>query len=122
MQLLKGGNLFHKHAIQWRAAYVDDKNYVQFSLDNKSFDTRIVANGKGTSKPKFQIDSVEEPFYVQVEITPDSIVHRLKEGDQWVEIGRLAKPGANNGKFGFYVPGKDELAISNFKYNANASQ
>ncbi len=116
VQLLKGGNFLRKHGIQWRADYVDDKNYVQFTLDNKSFETRVVVNGKGTNKGKSQIDGVEEPYYLQIEIAPDSIVHRLKEGDQWVEIGRLAQPGANNGKFGFYIPGKDEVAISNFKY------
>lgn len=114
VQLLKGG--VFKKRIQWRVGYIDDKNYIGYSMDKKSLESKMVVNGKGTDRPKIQLDA-EEPFTLQIEVTPERIVHRLREGDQWVVIDTLPKAGANQGKFGFYIPGKDEVAISAFTFS-----
>jgi hypothetical protein len=113
-QLLKGG-IINKH-IQWRVDYVDEKNYVNYTIDKKSLQSKIVTNGKGVDRPKIQLDT-QEPFTMQIEIAPDTIIHRMREGEQWVVIDRLSRPGANQGKFGFYIPGKDEVAISGFAFS-----
>lgn len=113
VQLLKGG-VFKKH-IQWRVNYIDERNYIGFQMDKKSLESKIISNGKTTNRPKVQIDG-EEPFMLQIEINPDSVVHRLREGDQWVVIDTLPRPGVNQGKFGFYVPGSDEIAIAGFTF------
>lgn len=112
-QLMKGG-VFQKH-IQWRVGVVDDKNYIHFQIDKKSLQSKIVTNGRSVDRPKVQIDA-QEPYTIQIEITPDTIIHRLREGEQWVVIDRLTKPGADQGKFGFYIPGKDEIGISGFSF------
>ena len=114
VQLLKGG-VFHKH-IQWRVGYVDEKNYVNFQLDKKSLESKIVTNGKQTNRPKIELDA-QEPFMMQVEITPETVITRMHEGGQWVVVDRLTKAGVNDGKFGFYIPGSDEIAISNFSFS-----
>lgn len=113
VQLLKGG-VFRKH-IQWRVDYVDEKNYINFQLDKKSLESKIVSNGKETNRPKVDLNA-DEPFTLQIEINPDSVVHKLREGSQWVVIDRLPKPGVNEGRFGFYIPGKEEIAISGFSF------
>ncbi len=112
-QLLKGG-VFNKH-IQWRVGYVDDKNYVHYQIDKKSLQSKIVTNGKSVDRPKLTFDE-QEPFTMQIEITPDTVVTRMRQSDQWVVVDRLSKPGVNQGKFGFFVPGKDEIAISGFSF------
>ncbi len=114
VRLLKGG-VFNKH-IQWRVNNVDDKNYVNFQLDKKTLQSRIVSNGKSVERPKVQIEG-QEPFTLQIEISADRIVHKMREGDQWVVIDTLPKANANQGKFGFFIPGKDEVAISGFLFS-----
>jgi len=113
-RLLKGG-VFTKH-IQWRVNNVDDKNYVHFQLDKKTLQSRIVSNGKSVERPKVQIEG-QEPFTLQIEISADRIVHKMREGDQWVVIDTLPQANANQGKFGFFIPGKDEVAISGFSFS-----
>ena len=114
VRLIKGG-VFTKH-IQWRVNTVDDKNYVHFQLDKKSLQSRIVSNGKSVERPKIQIEG-QEPFTLQIDISSDRIVHKMREGDQWVVIDTLPKANANQGKFGFFIPGKDEVAISGFSFS-----
>ena len=114
VQLLKGG-VFHKR-IQWRVGYVDEKNYVNYQLEKKGLESKIVTNGKETNRPKVDLDA-DEPFMVQIEITPEAVTTRLREGDQWVVKDRLPKAGLNEGRFGFYIPGKDEVAISGFTFS-----
>jgi hypothetical protein len=84
-------------------------------MEKKSLESKIVANGKQTNRPKVELDA-EEPFMLQVDISADAVVTRLREGDQWVVLDRLTKAGVNDGKFGFYIPGNDEVAISGFTF------
>ncbi len=114
VRLLKGG-VFTKH-IQWRVNSVDEKNYVLFQLEKKTLQSRIVSNGKSVERPKVQIEG-QEPFTLQIEISADRIVHKMREGDQWVVIDTLPQANANQGRFGFFIPGKDEVAISGFSFS-----
>ena len=53
---------------------------------------------------------------VQIHISPTEIVHQIKQGDAWVVIDRCTQPGVNLslGKFGFYLPGGDQVSLANF--------
>lgn len=115
-QLLKGGFLRSKR-VQWFFDYVDPKNYILFQLDRKNFRTRMMVNGKAAEKPK--VDLEQEPgnsFTISAEVTPDSITHRVQHEGKWIVLDTLAEPGHQfgKGKFGFLIPGGDELGLSNF--------
>ncbi|HLJ50851.1 MAG TPA: PEGA domain-containing protein [Bryobacteraceae bacterium] len=114
-QLVKGGRVFGGKRIQWYLNYEDSKNYILFQIDKKSLQSKIVADGKETQRPKVTLNT-DEPFTLQIEVGPNSIIHKLREENTWTVIDTLSRPGVGAGKFGFLIPGNDELAISNFTF------
>jgi len=55
---------------------------------------------------------------MQIRVTPNEIVHQIKDGDSWFVLDKWSPPGASfaAGRFGFYLPGKDQIAIMNFNH------
>jgi hypothetical protein len=119
VQLLKGGNIFRGGHIRWYVDYVDPKNYGLFEIDKKTFWAKEVTNGKSKDREKTQhgVDN-EKSFTIQVDVAPDHVVHRIKNGETWLTLDSWTEPGRNfsDGKFGFFIPGNDEIAISDFKF------
>ncbi|MGA3186273.1 MAG: PEGA domain-containing protein [Bryobacteraceae bacterium] len=119
VQLLKGGGLFKGGHIRWYVDYIDPKNYGLFEIDKKTFWAKSVTNGKSKDREKTQHGlENQKTFTIQVDVSPDHVVHRLKNGDTWLTLDSWTEPGRNfsDGKFGFYIPGSDEIAISDFKF------
>ncbi len=119
VQLLKGGNIFKGGHIRWYVDYIDPKNYGLFEIDKKTFWAKEVTNGKSKDREKIQHGGEnEKQFTIQIDIAPDHVVHRIKNGDNWSTLDSWTQPGRNfsDGKFGFYIPGSDEIAISDFKF------
>ncbi len=119
VQLLKGGNIFKGGHIRWYVDYVDPKNYGLFEIDKKTFWAKEVTNGKSKDREKTQhgVEN-EKSFTIQIDVSPDHVVHRIKNGDTWLTLDSWTQPGRNfsDGKFGFYIPGNDEIGISDFKF------
>ncbi|HTB12606.1 MAG TPA: PEGA domain-containing protein [Bryobacteraceae bacterium] len=119
VQLLKGGNIFKGGHIRWYVDYVDTKNYGLFEIDKKTFWAKEVTNGKNKDREKTQhgVDN-EKSFTIQIDVAPDHVVHRIKNGDTWLTLDSWTEPGRifSDGKFGFYIPGNDEIGISDFKF------
>ncbi len=119
VQLLKGGNMFRGGHIRWYVDYVDPKNYGLFEIDKKNFWAKEVTNGKSKDREKTQHGlENQKSFTIRVEVSPDHVVHRLKTGDTWLTLDSWTEPGRNfsDGKFGFYISGSDEIALSDFKF------
>jgi hypothetical protein len=119
VQLLKGGNIFKGGHIRWYVDYIDPKNYGLFEIDKKTFWAKEVTNGKNKDREKTQhgVDN-EKSFSILIDIMPDHVVHRIKNGDTWLTLDSWTEAGRNfsDGKFGFYIPGNDEISISDFKF------
>ncbi|HEV1286597.1 MAG TPA: PEGA domain-containing protein [Bryobacteraceae bacterium] len=119
VQLLKGGNVFRGGHIRWYVDYVDPKNYGLFEIDKKTFWAKEVTNGKSKDREKTQhgLENAKT-FTIQVDVTPDHVVHRLKNGDTWLTLDSWTETGRifSDGKFGFYIPGNDEIGITDFKF------
>jgi hypothetical protein len=119
VQLIKGGGIFRGGHIRWYVDYVDPKNYGLFEIDKKTFWAKEVTNGKNKDREKTQhgVDN-EKSFTIQVDVSPDHVVHRIKNGDSWLTLDSWTEPGRifSDGKFGFYIPGNDEIGISDFKF------
>jgi hypothetical protein len=121
VELLKGGGLFRGGRIRWAAQYIDSKDYLSYELDRKTFWAYVVEKGKKLERQKtpLQLDN-GKTFTIQIEITPDHVVHKLKTGDAaWLTLDSFAEPGRNftAGKFGFLIQGSDEIGISDFTFN-----
>jgi hypothetical protein len=119
VQLIKGGSVFRSGRIRWRLCFVDQKNYAQFEIDKKTFWARDNVKGKNTERNKTQHDLKDaKSFTIQIEVTPEHIVHKLRTGDSWTVLDSWAQPGRDftEGKFGFWIQGGDELGITDFSF------
>jgi hypothetical protein len=103
--------------IKWVVNFRDDRNYSLFELDQKSLVVKDVVNGRSTEKGKYPHETKDNAFTVQIEIAPDRVLHRIKEGDDWTVLDSWAEPGKgfSEGKFGFVMEG-GEIAISDFRF------
>jgi hypothetical protein len=113
--LMKG-----KH-LEWVVNYRDDKNYDLFQLDDKYLVRTPVANGKKGDSTKIP-HSIKTKDYVSVMIavTPGAVGHSFLVQQKWQEVDKWEMPGGGlQGKFGFHVPGKDQLGVSDFRFSAN---
>lgn len=119
-ELLKGGGIFHGGKIRWVANYVDPKNYALFELDSKNFTPKVVMKGKTYERPKTPLKDLDKQksFAIQIDITPDHIVHKMMMGGEWIGVDTWAEPGLHfsDGKFGFLVQGDDEIGLTNFAF------
>jgi PEGA domain len=119
VELVKGGNLFRGGRIRWAVQYLDSKDYLLFELDRKTFWASVVEKGKKLERQKtpHQLEN-QKSFTIQIEITPEHVVHKLKTGDSWLMLDSFAEPGRNftSGKFGFFIQGADEIGISDFTF------
>jgi eukaryotic-like serine/threonine-protein kinase len=107
------------HRLQWVLDYTDPKNYVLFQVDDNNFFRTIIRNGEKMDEVKVPSKSDKKSFRtLQIRVGPNEIVHQIKQGDSWMVLDRWTQPGANLslGKFGFYIPGNDQVVLSSFAH------
>ena len=110
------------HLLQWVLNYADSSNYVLFQMDDNSFDRTVVRNGQKTDEIKVPDKGDKKNFRtIQIRVSPTEIVHLIQHGDSWTVLDRWTQPGANLslGKFGFYIPGNEQVALSSFAHYAD---
>jgi len=112
------------HLLQWVVNYTDSKNYVLFQMDDNNFYRTVIRNGEKTDEIKVPDKSDKKTFRAfYIRVSPTEIVHEIRNGDSWTVVDRWTQPGANLslGKFGFYLPGNDQVALSGFAHYADLS-
>jgi PEGA domain len=121
VQLLKGGGVFRAGQIRWCVQYIDSKNYLLSEMDRKNFWAGVIQKGQRLERVKIptNLGNNQKAFTIQVEVSADKLVQRLKVGDEWKVIDTFSEPGRDftQGKFGFLIQGNDEIAISDFKFD-----
>ncbi len=116
VMLLKG------HRLQWVVNYTDPNNYGLFQMDENNFYRSVVRNGVKTDEAKVPLKVEKKTFRtLQVRITPTEVAHLTRSGDAWVALDKWSVSGVNlsQGKFGFYIPGSDQVALSSFSHYAD---
>jgi eukaryotic-like serine/threonine-protein kinase len=104
---------------QWVLNYTSPTNYVLFQMDENNFCRSIIRNGEATEKVKTPHKIQKKTFQmIEICVTPNEIVHQIKDGNNWFILDKWTSPGTNlaSGKFGFYLPGKDQIAIVSFNH------
>ncbi len=112
------------HLLQWVLNYSDPKNYVLFQMDDNNFYRSVIRNGEKTDEIIVPHKGDKKSFRtLQIRVGPTEVVHQIKQGDKWTVLDRWTQPGANLslGKFGFYIPGNDQVALSSFAHYADLS-
>ena len=111
--LLKGRRL------QWVLNYTDPNNYGLFQMDENYFYRTVLRNGVRTEEGKFPLKAEKRAFRtLQIRVTPSEVVHQTRRGDAWVVVDKWTGSAGNlsQGKFGFYIPGSDQVALSGFSH------
>lgn len=107
------------HLLQWVLNYTDPKNYILFQIDENNFYRSVIRHGEKTDEIIAPHKGDKRSFRtLQIRVSPTEIVHQIKHGDSWIVLDRWTQPGANlsQGKFGFYIPGNGEVALSGFAH------
>jgi hypothetical protein len=110
------------HLLQWVLNYNDPKNYVLFQMDDNNFYRTLIRNGNKTDEIIVPHKGEKKSFRtLQIRVSPTELVHQIKNGDSWTVLDRWTQPGANLslGKFGFYITGNDQVALSSFAHYAD---
>jgi hypothetical protein len=118
---MRKGGLLGKGRIQWVAGCTDDKNYVLFGIDKKNIHRQEISDGKKqkeTSESLKNAAAKDLAYTLKIDVSTESIVTSVRQGDTWVVVDTWPASGLNpaNGKFGFYLPGTDEILLSNFTF------
>ena len=115
--------VFGKGRIQWVVGCVEDKsNFILFGLSKANIYRAEIVGGKRQYETSGSLKNTPEKelaFTVKIDISSDSVVTYIDHGKGWEKIDTWTASGLNpaEGKFGFYLPGTDELYISNFIFN-----
>jgi serine/threonine protein kinase len=107
------------HRLQWVFHYTDEKNYELFQMDENNFYRSLVRNGDTTESAKVPFKTEKKrPRTFQITVTANRIVHQIQQDNRWVDLDAWSEPGEtlSTGSFGFYLPGGDEIGLSNFGF------
>ena len=118
---MRKGGLLGKGRIQWVAGCTDDKNYLLFGIDKKNIHRQEIVDGKKqkeTSESLKTATAKELTYTLKIDISSETIVTSVQQGGSWVVVDTWPAAVLNptNGKFGFYLPGTDEIYLSNFSF------
>ncbi len=103
--------------LQWMLDCVDANNYILFQMDENNFYRTVVRNGVKGDEIKIPHKGDKKSFRtLQIHVGANEITHQIRQGENWVLLDRWTQPGSNLslGRFGFYIPGNDQVALSSF--------
>jgi eukaryotic-like serine/threonine-protein kinase len=112
------------HRLQWVLNCTDANNYILYQMDDNNLYRTVVHNGQKGDEVKIPHKNEKKTFRtMMVRVSANEILHQIRQGDSWVVLDRFALPGSylNVGKFGFYIPGNDQVALANFSHYSDLS-
>jgi tetratricopeptide (TPR) repeat protein len=110
------------HLLQWVLNYNDPKNYVLLQMDDNNYYRSVIHNGEKTDEIIVPHKGEKKALRtLRIRVSPTEIVHQFKKGDSWTVLDRWTQPGTNLslGKFGFYIPGNDQVSLSSLAHYAD---
>ena len=105
--------------IEWVVNYQDDKNHVLYQIDKTNFNRVAVGGGKRTDAVKVvHLVNRDAAITLQIEVTAESIKTRIQREQEWFVIDELRKADGDfvRGRFGFRIPGRDQIALQDFRF------
>jgi serine/threonine-protein kinase len=107
--------------VEWVVGYRDERNYFIYQLDDKNLTRYEVNNGSKSPQTKLVhgLDR-KQPMSIGITLTPRSIATSVLRAGQWAPLDNWDVYGALvRGKFGFHIPGSDEIGLQDFRLTAN---
>jgi serine/threonine protein kinase len=112
------------HRLQWVLNCTDVNNYILFQMDDNNFYRTVIKNGQKGDEIKIPHKTEKKTFRtIQIRVSPNEIIHQIRQGDSWMVLDRWTPSGSNLslGKFGFYIPGNDQVSLSSFSHYVDLS-
>ncbi len=112
------------HRLQWVLNCTDVNNYILFQMDDNNFYRTVIKNGQKGDEIKIPHKTEKKSFHtIQIRVSPNEISHQIRQGDSWMVLDRWTPSGNNPslGKFGFYIPGNDQVSLSSFSHYVDLS-
>jgi serine/threonine-protein kinase len=106
--------------VEWVVGFRDAKNYLLYQLDDKNITRYELKNGSKSEQVKAPhgLDK-RAPIGIIVNIAPPLVTLSVWRG-QWIELDKWNLPGSDvSGKFGFRIPGSDEIGLQDFRISPN---
>jgi serine/threonine protein kinase len=103
--------------IEWVAGYRDAKNYCLFQIDESGFSRTAIVNGKPANTVKTSYAAKRRAYDTfAVRITPQGVVNAIRSEPQWETLDDWQPAGGvSTGRFGFHIPGRDQISLSEFR-------
>jgi hypothetical protein len=124
----RSGNPFSSGArLNWVVGFADSRNFILLQLDKDSFYRQAVVNSVPHSATKKDHNIPNNVPYVnlRVQLLGSRLVHEFStRPNEWRTLDAWATAAVPvtgtrsllNGQFGFFLPGDEEITISNFLY------
>src|SRR5581483_808464 len=109
---------FGSRRLQWVVNYVDQKNYILFQIDKEKVSWRTFSDGKPGPETKVPHHGVvvNDAYQLQIDMRSGRVETAVYNGKDWQRVdGGI--PSLPNGRFGFFVPGNDEVWINEFRFS-----
>jgi tetratricopeptide (TPR) repeat protein len=105
--------------VEWVVGFRDEKNYLLYQLDDKNLTRYEMRNGSksGQIKVPHGLDR-KKPMTITVSISPQAVAVSVLRG-QWVGLDKQEISGSSRGRFGFHIPGGDEIGLRDFQVTPN---
>ena len=107
--------------IDWVLGFRDPKNYVLLQMDGSNFERVEVVDGKKgkTTRVPYAMKR-SDPLRVTITVSGKGIVHTVSSGEQTTTLDDWNPAGGPPaGQFGFHIPGRDEISLSELQILPN---
>jgi hypothetical protein len=106
--------------VRWAIGYKDSQNYISMDMDENYFARARVLNGKRDAEFRKEHGVRNEmAVSIALEVSAGRVVtHMSTDGREWQPLDTYSgqSPDPANGRFGFLLPGMDEIRVSNFSF------
>jgi tetratricopeptide (TPR) repeat protein len=105
--------------LEWVVNYSDRDNHVFYQLGDDYLHRTEVTKGHKSRTVKIPHKMKWGGFLsVDISVQQDAIVHRVLVDDKWIELDNWKSAAGNLtvGKFGFHIPGRDQVGLSHFAF------
>ena len=108
----------------WLLNCADAHTRFLYQMDDDNLYRTVVRNGQKGDEIKIPHKSDKKAFRtLMIRVGTSEIVHQIKQGDGSVVLNCFSVPGTylNQGRFGFDIPGGDQVALANFSHYSDLS-
>ena len=94
--------------------YVNEKNYIQCVIDDDGFRVERITDGKSELLGSKKGVAKSDWYTIQILTRSDGVNISLQKGNAWELLVDLKVTGFAESKFGFNVPGGQQLHLAYF--------